>query len=68
MHNYKRQEEYIIKVGDNYFTELTRFKEVVNTTDDIFKATIYQTRAYVTKLANYIRTLTQEDVSVIKIR
>ena len=68
MHNYKRREEYIIKVGDNYFTELTRFKEVVNTTDDIFKATIYQTRAYVNKLVNYIKTLTQEEVSVVKIK
>ena len=68
MHNYKRREEYIIKIGNNYFTELIRFKEVVNTTDDIFKATIYQTRAYVNKLANYIKTLTQEDVSVVKIK
>lgn len=68
MHNYKRREEYIIKVGDNYFTELTRFREVVNTTDDIFKATIYQTKSYANKLANYIRTLVQDNVSVVKIR
>lgn len=68
MFHYKQKEEYVIKVGDNYFTELTRFREVVNTTDDIFKATIYQTRAYVNKLANYIRTLTQDNVSVVKIR
>lgn len=68
MFHYKQKEEYVIKVGNDYFTELTRFKEVVNTTTNIYRATKYQTRPYANKLANYIRTLTQYNVSVVKIR
>lgn len=68
MFNYKKIEVFVIKIGDTYFYELEHFRERIITTKDISKATRYRTKAYINKLVEYIKTLTDEPVEIIKIQ